>query len=111
MDPVSLGALISKLYQIGGLVLVQTIIMAGFFWYFRLDSLKREERMAKALEGCQKDRADFNVAATSALMEHSQSVKENTSATQALTGVMRDRPCLKDPTPIHGHQFSTPRPS
>lgn len=83
-------------YKAGGFALLLVMILVVVIYGIHRANLAREERMAKALDVCQQSHA--STAASTATL-----IANNTNAMNALCEVMRDRPCLKEPTPAKAH--------
>lgn len=115
MDPISGPTLVLEAWKVGGIVAALLAIIALIVYLGwkdsksrEADSQARELRMAEALDNCQSKHVE--IAATTAT-----ALANNTNAMTELCNVMRDRPCLKDPTPTRPHSqipdFRTPRPT
>jgi uncharacterized protein HemX len=89
-------------YKVGGIVLLLLIGLALIVWQWIKDGRERESRLSTAIENCQKSHAE-TAANTATLIANNTNAMESLDATtKTLTQVMRERPCLKEPTPPGG---------
>lgn len=111
MDPIT-PTLVLEAWKVGGIVAALLVILGFVLWLGWKDSRARERRMSAALEKCQDGHTKIATECATALANNTAAVDRLNDSTSALVDVLRDRPCLKDPTPPHGHRhhFPTPRP-
>jgi uncharacterized membrane-anchored protein YhcB (DUF1043 family) len=97
MDPVTPTILVEA-YKAGGIVLVLLVAIGLLIYLGYKDQKARESRMSAALDACQAKGEENTKEVTTAIIN-------NTNMMNTLCDVMRDRPCLKEPSPAYGNHI------
>ncbi len=112
MDPITGPTLVLEAWKVGGIAGGLVALIALIVWLGWKDARADKRRLIATVERCQEGRDNLLEKTASLIANNNHALSRLGESIDQQTLAMRDRPCLKDPTPPGGHRhpFPTPRP-
>lgn len=104
--------IVLEAYKVGGLALVLMLIIGWLIYLGWKDAKADKKRLLAEIAKCHDSHGAMLETTTGLIVNNNHAMNRIADSTDGLTAAIRDRPCLKDPTPPNGSaaQFRTPRP-